>query len=410
MTISGISRSHDIGHVDDPDLFSSLVSVAASTCSIYPLYPYGEDRGDALINEEDDVTAGRELNYTFNFFGHDCHQVFMDPYGTIAFRQPKIVSPTFRYLEIYISVFLTSAKTKILYRKGNTFQLVLASDGNKTIVIHNYGLIQFLMPAIYAQLFFSETPRQIYYPISSLPAMADISDYSNVDFPGRIVTRIDGSIVLSPLDSISCGSCTVDRNSGRVKSFDGANDLSAKKKNRKFLISKADEDGEVDQCQYKLSVVTDSDGLLDWVSFSVGVRSNKRKYKRNFTFGRHTADQVLIRGHQVKKRTITSFPYYEFISDDLQQLVVMVEERAGGWIVRSPCCPYKLTYNPVDESEQVHLYLSPYYGSRTIGMCQNYNNIVTDENQRCTNPPQNGTSTEIIDSCSCPKRDKTCMN
>jgi len=111
-----------------------------------------------------------------------------------------------------------------------------------------------------------------------------------------------------------------------------------------------------------------------------------------------------------QKQTITSFPYYEFISDDLQQLVVMVEERAGGWIVRSPCCPYKLTYNPVDESEQVHLYLSPYYGSRTIGMCQNYNNIVTDENQRCTNPPQNGTSTEIIDSCSCPKRDKTCMN
>ena len=109
---------------------------------------------------------------------------------------------------------------------------------------------------------------------------------------------------------------------------------------------------------------------------------------------------------------ITSFPYIEVIEDEGQQLIVVVEKLDDGWMVRSPTCQYYLVYRPRDESQQLRLFLGPYYQNKVFAMCQNNNNDATDDRKKCSMPPEDVVGDDFVtvigDSCSCPRANKKC--
>ena len=67
---------------------------------------------------------------------------------------------------------------------------------------------------------------------------------------------------------------------------------------------------------------------------------------------------------------VVHFPYTERIDDNGQNLDVVINKTAVGWIVNSPTCPYVMEYSPKKDEHQLLLYLGEYYKGKTIGICQ----------------------------------------
>ncbi|KAK2149086.1 hypothetical protein LSH36_468g02045 [Paralvinella palmiformis] len=435
-----------------------LVSVGAGTCPLSPLYPYGVSRGDLAMRDGDDEYITMDLDFSVDFYGNQYNKIYMVINGAVSFAPMTVSNPSYTPFDTpYIAPFwsdiiLDNNKGAVFYRTvnlneeqdvvrmvkadsdnyqepmnptlimvftweevhplfkpaylNNTFQVVVASDGNKTISIFNYGSINWYTSMVDAAVGFDKGNKidNAEYPISRSYQMGNIADYSNVGIPGRIVTRIDGTVVLKELEEDTCLSCTIDRASGNIETFDGSEELDVHTPNWKYLLAKEYNRGS-DKCRFMLRATTGPSGSISWVSFSVN-----SQLKRNFAFERMSLDSVEVRGRGAK-RVINNFPYYESFEDN-GILFIVIEKTYGGWILHSLTCPYYLVYKPLESSQQLKLYLSSYYEGDILGMCQNRNNDPEDDRHTCSVPPvlANGTNfvTVIGESCSCPKNNKRC--
>jgi hypothetical protein len=47
------------------------------SCTFYPLYPYGEEKGDTILDQGDNNAIHVELDATFKFYGYKYQSLYV---------------------------------------------------------------------------------------------------------------------------------------------------------------------------------------------------------------------------------------------------------------------------------------------------------------------------------------------
>ena len=88
----------------------------------------------------------------------------------------------------------------MLYLQVNTFQIVIASDGEMTFVLFLYGDIQWYSSVSTLIGFYSRTGISYSFPQEILNNLLNLESLSNIEHPGIFAFRVDqdSGILLSP--------------------------------------------------------------------------------------------------------------------------------------------------------------------------------------------------------------------
>ncbi|RNA04016.1 sushi domain-containing 2-like [Brachionus plicatilis] len=243
-----------IYRTDDPNFLNiscnSNIYCFNFTNSIF--YESGSKYGDSVIQKNDDFYEGPiGVSKNFSFFGKYISEIFINTNGLISFLQPiteysPIPFPTYNYISIagfwndidttkggdifyreitdtitlqkisqdisstveqfnatwaYLVTWYEVAPYSSLLDQRNSFQILLASNGNVSFTIFNYEKLEWsfnLYSYIFGQVGFNfgDGSRSLSLPGSLTENVLNLANDSNIGVPGRWIYRIDDSDIL----------------------------------------------------------------------------------------------------------------------------------------------------------------------------------------------------------------------